>query len=70
MLLVTLFLVLINLMNNLTSTSPNSEGLNAASAWIFSCLIFVFAALVAYAGILLRRKLNKRKVSIAIISVS
>ena len=62
MLLTTLFLVLINLMNNLTSNAPNSEGLNAASAWILSCIIFVFAALVAYAGILLKKKILKRKV--------
>ena len=62
MLLTTLFLVLINLMNNLTSNAPNSEGINAVSAWLLSCIIFVFAALVAYSGILLKNKIRKQKV--------
>ena len=59
-LLVTLFLVVINIFNNLISNSPNSAGFNAVSAWVFSCLVFVFGALVAYAGILLRKKIAKR----------
>ena len=63
MLLTTLFLVLINLMNNLTSNAPNSEGINAVSAWLLSCIIFVFAALVAYSGILLKKKIRKQKVN-------
>merc|ERR1712150_144839 len=62
MLLTTLFLVLINLMNNLTSNAPNSEGINAVSAWLLSCIIFVFAALVAYSGILLKKKIRKQKI--------
>ena len=62
MLLTTLFLALINLINNLTSKAPNSKWLKAASSWILSCIIFAFAALAAYAGILLKKKILKQKV--------
>ena len=33
-LLVTLFLVLINIFNNVTSVSPNTEGMTAISSWM------------------------------------
>ena len=56
-LLVTLFLVLITIFNDLANTSPNVDGFNAASAWIFSCLIFIFGALAAYAGILFKKRM-------------
>ena len=59
-LLVTLFLVVINIFNNLISNSPNSVGFTAISAWIFSCLVFVFGTLVAYAGILMKKKIAKK----------
>ena len=59
-LLVTLFLVVISIFDNLTSNSPNSNGFNAASAWIFSCLIFVFGTLVGYAGLLFKIKKTSR----------
>ena len=51
-LLVTLFLVLINIFNNITITSPNTETMTALSAWMIACILFVFGALAAYAGIL------------------
>ena len=51
-LLVTLFLVLINIFNNITLTSPNTETMTALSAWMIACILFVFGALAAYAGIL------------------
>ena len=69
-LLVTIFLVLINIFNNVTSNSPNVEGLtaissnvrvistyndNVLSAWIITCILFVFGALAGYAGLLLRK---------------
>ena len=60
MLLITLFLVVINIFNNLSSNSPSSSGFNAVSAWMFSCLVFVFGALVAYAGILLKQRMIKQ----------
>ena len=50
-------------MNTLTSNSPISEGFNAASAWIFSCIVFVFGALVGYTGILLKKKIILKRVS-------
>ena len=59
-LLVTLFLVVISIFDNMTSNSPNSSGFDAGCAWIFSCLIFVFGALVGYAGILFKMKQASR----------
>ena len=48
-LLVTLFLVLINIFNSMKSDSPQAEsGFTAVSAWLFSCIMFVFGALVGY----------------------
>ena len=66
-LLVTLFLVVINIFINLTDNSPVSKGFNAASAWVFSCLIFVFGTLVAYAGILLKKKTRLRAIKVSLI---
>ena len=54
-LLVTLFLVLINIFNNITSNSPNVEGLTSISAWVITCILFVFGALAGYAGILFKK---------------
>ena len=59
-LLVTLFLVLINIFNGMNSNSPVVNGFNAVSSWIFTCIVFVFAALVGYAGILLKKKASTR----------
>jgi hypothetical protein len=53
--LVTLFLVLINIFTNITSSSPNVEGLSSISAWVIACILFVFGALVGYAGILIKK---------------
>ena len=54
--LITLFLVLINIFNTVTSNSPNVEGMTAIAAWMLSCILFVFGALLAYAFILWRKK--------------
>lgn len=51
-LLVTLFLVLINIFNNITTQSPNTETMTSISAWMLSCIFFVFGALAVYAVIL------------------
>ena len=52
-LLVTLFLVLINIFINVTSNSPNTESLTSISGWIMACILFVFGALLQYGCILL-----------------
>ena len=54
--LITLFLVLINIFNIVTSNSPNVEGMTAIAAWMLACILFVFGALLAYAFILWRKK--------------
>ena len=51
-LLVTLFLVLINIFNTITNLSPNVEGMTAISSWMIACILFVFGALTGYASIL------------------
>ncbi len=52
-LLVTLFLVLINLLSSILSQSPTAETMTAISIWMLACLLFVFGALLGYAGLLI-----------------
>jgi len=58
-LLITIFLVLINIFNTIQTNSPQAEGLTAMEAWVIACIVFVFAALMEYTGILLQMKLKK-----------
>ncbi len=51
-LLITIFLVLINIFNTITNMSPNVEGITAIAAWMIACVLFVFLALLGYAGLL------------------
>ena len=41
-LLITLFLVLVNIFNNINSNSPKAEGLTAIEIWMLACILFVF----------------------------
>ncbi len=54
-LLVTLFLVLINIFTNITTNSPNVEGLTSISAWVITCILFVFGALLGFTGMLFKK---------------
>jgi len=54
-LLVTLFLVLVNIFNNVTTNTPKAEGLTAIEAWMLACILFVFAALAEYAVLLFHK---------------
>ena len=45
-LLVTRFLVLVNIFNNVTTNTPKAEGLTAIEAWMLACILFVFGALI------------------------
>ena len=45
-LLITLFLVLINIFNTVTDQAPNVSGISAIVAWMIVCIFFVFAALL------------------------
>jgi len=63
--LITLFLVLINIFNIVTTNSPNVEGMTAIAAWMLVCIFFVFFALVGYAYLLWKKKkscLKRKKV--------
>ena len=63
-LLITLFLVLTNIFNIITTNSPNVEGMTAIAAWMLVCIFFVFGALVGYAYLLWTKKesiLKKKK---------
>ena len=51
-LLITLFLVLVNIFNNVNTNSPKAEGLTAIEIWMLACILFVFGALVVYAVVL------------------
>jgi len=57
-LLITVFLVLVNIFNTITTNIPKAEGLTAIEAWVMVCVLFVFGALVEYAGILLQMKMR------------
>ena len=41
-LLITLFLVLVNIFNNVNTNSPKAEGLTAIEVWMLACILFVF----------------------------
>ena len=51
-LLVTLFLVLVNIFNFVSANAPKAEGLTAVETWVVSCIIHVFGVLAEYALIL------------------
>ena len=57
--LVTLFLVLINIHNTIQTNSPKAEGFTAIKTWVIACIIFVFGAMLEYSAILLLLKLEK-----------
>merc|ERR1719312_1351741 len=66
-LLITLFLVLVNIFNNITTNSPKAEGLTAIEIWMLACILFVFGALIVYAVILymkqqIRHPKEKKKI--------
>ena len=44
-LLITLFLVLVNIFNAITTNSPKADGLNALQAWVIACIFFIFGEL-------------------------
>ena len=43
------------------SNIPKAEGLTAIEAWVIVCVLFVFGALIEYAGLLLKMKLEASK---------
>ena len=45
-LLITIFLVLVNIFNTITTNIPKAEGLTAIETYIIACILFVFGALV------------------------
>eukprot|EP00090_Calanus_glacialis_P018175 TRINITY_DN28191_c0_g1_i1.p2 TRINITY_DN28191_c0_g1~~TRINITY_DN28191_c0_g1_i1.p2 ORF type:complete len:199 (-),score=36.95 TRINITY_DN28191_c0_g1_i1:8-523(-) len=58
--LVTLFLVLINIFNSVRENAPISSRLNAVDLYLVVCIFFVFAALLEYAAILLLLKKRRK----------
>ena len=45
-LLITLFLVLVNIFNTITANIPKAEGLTAIETYVVTCIVFVFGALL------------------------
>ena len=66
MLLITLFLMLINILNEIKSTAPASKNLHAIDLFLVACIFHVFGALAEYAVILviLRYFNNVNKVAL------
>lgn len=60
-LLITLFLVLVNIFNNVTTNSPKAETLTAIEIWMLACILFVFGSLIVYAVILNQKLINKSR---------
>merc|ERR1712130_986805 len=60
-LLITLFLVLVNIFNNVTTNSPKAEGLTAIEIWMLACILFVFGALIEYAVILFKKQKEQKE---------
>ena len=60
-LLVTLFLVLVNIFNSVTANAPKAEGLTAVETWVVSCIIHLFGVLAEYAFILKIIQSEKRR---------
>jgi len=58
--LVTLFLVLINIFNSVREQAPISSRLNAVDLYLVVCIFFVFTALLEYAAILLMLKKRRK----------
>ena len=54
-LLVTLFLVLTEIYTNVANQSPVASSINQLSLWVIFCILFVFGALMEYAGLLFVR---------------
>ena len=52
-LLITLFLVLVNLFISITANSPDTDSLTSIATWVLVCIIFVQGAVLEYGCILL-----------------
>ena len=61
-LLVTIFLVLVNIFDGEKSFAPFSKNLNAIDLYILFCIFLVFLALLEYAFILAREKVNRGRI--------
>ena len=62
-LLITLFLVLVNLFITITTNSPNTKSLTSISTWVLTCIIFVQGAVLEYGCILLWKHLSRSPAS-------
>jgi len=54
-LLVTLFLVLVNICNSVFANTPKVKGPTAIEAWMLACILFLFGAFIEYAAILFKK---------------
>ena len=57
-LLVTLFLCLLSLLNNMTSKAPNTESITSITIWLIVSIFFVHCALLEYGCILVYKQLK------------
>jgi len=62
-LLVTILLVLVNILNTVTTNTPKVKGLTAIEVWMLACILFIFGALIEYAAILFKKQKHQHKIS-------
>ena len=58
-LLITLFLVLVNIFNAITTNSPKADGLNALQAWVIACIFFIFGKVFPFLISCFSKMINK-----------
>ena len=60
--LITVFLVLVNIFSNVISDTPNKDdGVTALENWMLACIVFVFASFSGYIIILARLKMKQHR---------
>ena len=56
-----MFLVLVNIGNSIRQSLPRNGLVTSLTAWVLCCILFVFAALAAFAGLLFKKVLDQRR---------
>ncbi|TRY78141.1 hypothetical protein TCAL_09317, partial [Tigriopus californicus] len=64
-LIITTFLVLVNIANTVFSSSPTADTINPIQVWILACIVFVFMTVLEYAYILFMMRRVKRHILMA-----
>ena len=60
-LIITTFLVLVNIANTVFSSSPTADTINPIQVWILACIVFVFITVIEYTYILFMMRVAKKR---------